>query len=246
MMCVVGVGCSNAGPSESTATTESSAKSKRTASGSTRGSANAPSNSATSAETPKKGSLDDEDPYVAKHLKLLLEAASCGAADKRMEAWCQVAEGFPNGTSSVPSKGVKVGLTTFVVTAEATRETLDKYQTLSCLGVGKGGDTFASITSVKPDSDAETKSAAAAQLDVLSVLKGGRRDIQMTPDLKSYVDSLSAAAKFPTKKTDKGFRIEGGSNADVRRVGTTWLAVDVPAKDPKGLYISIFTDAGYH
>ena len=188
--------------------------------------------------------LADEDPFVAKHLELLAKAADCKGKD-RIEHWCLIAEGFVSGERGVPSVGVKVGTTTFVVTEDASVATLDKFATLSCLAVRKDGKTFAGITTVKPDNAAEQASVDASREDLVAVFAGERKSIRMTPDLLGYVESLPATAKYPTEKSDTGFKIVGGSNADVRRVKSHWIAVEVPRKNPLGIYVSIFTDRPY-
>lgn len=46
-------------------------------------------------------------------------------------------------------------------------------------------------------------------------------------------------------KHANGYKLDGGSDADLRKVGKYWVSVEIPKKDPAGIWLSVFTNQAY-
>ncbi|MBI2389256.1 MAG: hypothetical protein HYV09_06545 [Deltaproteobacteria bacterium] len=56
------------------------------------------------------------------------------------------------------------------------------------------------------------------------------------------LDGLPKKAQYELQRHDNAYKLDGGSNADVRKVGKYWVAVEIPRKDPAGIRLSVFTN----
>lgn len=70
----------------------------------------------------------------------------------------------------------------------------------------------------------------------------GARPIAVPLGLYGYFGGRSAAAQYPVARAGNGWQYQGGSFADIRRVGEHWVAIEVPQNDPAGIYVSVFAD----
>lgn len=187
------------------------------------------------------------DPFARDHLAIAKKAAHCDDESEAIEAWCLAARGFAKATRpKLPETGTLLGVTTFVQTDGASAETLEKYTHLSSLAFRNDGDeAFGFVAEVKgqtADEKTETKRVVDVIFDQIAGKKG---QIEAETPMRNYLDGLPKKAKYPLEKHDNGYKLDGGSNADLRKVGKYWVTVEIPRKDPAGIWLSVFTNQPY-
>jgi hypothetical protein len=203
----------------------------------------------------KKTEKDDEegegddalDPFAKDHLAITKKAARCDDESEAKEPWCLAANGFAKAErAKLPETGTFVGVTTFVQTKGASPATLEKYTHLSSLAFRADGDEVLGwVTEVKPDTPAETTEVERIRDKVFAQFAGKKAKIEAEAGLRGYLDGLPKKAKYKLEKHAHGYKLDGGSYADLRKVGKYWVAVEVPRKDPAGIWLSVFTNQPY-
>lgn len=180
------------------------------------------------------------DTFVQNHLSLLKQHGGCtsAAADK---LWCRFT-GFNSAQKSAPpNPGVYLGVTTFVQTNGGSAVTLGKFTRLSSLAVRKSGDGFvALIATVNPQNDTGKAEVARLAPLVRGQIEGAAKPEIQEVGLKGYIGSLPDRAKYPLVAHKNGFTLNGGSKADLRKVGDTWVSIEVPQKNPAGIWVTVF------
>lgn len=180
------------------------------------------------------------DAFVQNHLNLLKQYAGCtsAGADK---LWCRFT-GFNSAQKSAPpNPGVYLGVTTFVQTNGGSSATLVKFARLSSLAVRKNGDGFAAlIATVNPQNDTGKAEVGRLAPLVRQQIEGGAKPDIKEAGLSGYISSLPERAKYAMVANKNGYTLNGGSKADLRRVGDTWVSVEVPQKNPAGMWITVF------
>ena len=185
------------------------------------------------------------DPFVEKHLALIDVAAKCGGADA-IEPWCSSAKGFASGTAAPIPAGAKLGVTTFIETANASPETMAKHQHLSAFAVHQdGASTSGWISEIKANNDGERADLAVVTSALIDRLASKATPLGVKADLASYLDGLPQSGKYAAVRHPSGYVLQGGSSADVRKVGATWVSVEVPRNNPAGVWFSVFSEAAY-
>lgn len=178
--------------------------------------------------------------FVQSHLNLLKQYAGCNsaAADK---LWCRFT-GFNTAAKvAALNPGVYLGVTTFVQTNGGSAATLGKFTRLSSLAVRKSDAGFvALIATVNPQNDTGKAEVARLAPLVRGQIEGGAKPEIKEPGLNGYISSLPERAKYPLVQHKNGFTVNGGSKADLRKVGDTWVSIEVPQKNPAGMWITVF------
>lgn len=199
----------------------------------------------------KKAKDDDEgggtaevDPFAKDHLAIAKKVA-CG--DEPLEPWCTAAKGFAKAArAKLPDTGTLLGVTTFVQTKGASAETFEKHGHLSSLSVkNDGDDSTAWITEVKGDTTAEQKETVRIGELLFKHFAGKKVTLDPNTGLRTYLDGLPKKAKYGLKKHEGGYTFDGGSKADLRKVGKWWVSVEIPQKDPAGIWLSVFSTQAY-
>jgi hypothetical protein len=189
------------------------------------------------------------DPFVEKHLAIALDAASCEDDSDAIEPWCLAARGFAKADApTFPGTTTMIGVATFVQTKGASAATLEKYSQLASLAFRKGDEKsqkFALLSQIKPDGATEVAETHRITKLMFDHFGGKSVTIRVNETMGDYLDGLPDRAKYEVKEQDSGYRIEGGSEADVRKVGKVWVAVEVPKKDPAGIWFSVFSTKAY-
>jgi hypothetical protein len=184
-------------------------------------------------------------PYVVDHLKIARQAAGCDGT-KPIEPWCTAAAGFASGSPGKPGTGTVLGLATFVQTKGASSATLSKRQHLASLSFRSSASrTHAFLAKVTPDNATERLEVDRVERTLLKLFAGGRSQLTVSPNMGGYLDGLPAKIKYEAMPHRNGYSVKGGSNAELRRVGDYWVAVEVPRKNPAGIWFSVFHDAPY-
>lgn len=178
--------------------------------------------------------------FVQSHLKLLNQYGGCtsAAADK---LWCRFTGFNTAAKAAAPNPGVYLGVTTFVQTNGGSAATLGKFTRLSSLAVRKSGDSFVGlIATVNAQNDTGKAEVARLAPLVRQQIEGGAKPDIKEAGLKGYISSLPERAKYPLAQHKNGFTLNGGSKADLRKVGDTWVSIEVPQKNPAGMWITVF------
>jgi hypothetical protein len=180
------------------------------------------------------------DGFVQNHLNLLKQYAGCtsAAADK---LWCKLTGFTAAEKSAAPNPGVYLGVTTFVQTNGGSAATLEKFSRVSSLAVRKSGnDVVGLIATVNPQNDTGKTEVARLLPLVRQQIAGGSKPEIKEPGLSGYISSLPERAKYPLTQHKNGFTLNGGSKADLRRIGGVWVSIEVPQKNPAGIWITVF------
>lgn len=201
--------------------------------------ATAPSTTSSAASAPPPVVVAGEDAFVAKHLQLLAGAGACKEGSK-IRAFCALTKfAQAKAIPPPPAASSHIGLSTFVTTEGATEESIAQRVEVSALAFNPDGGGRALLSTVKPDNDSERADLLAARTSIEAFAVGGPTP-KLGNNLATYLESLPKRAKYTMTPHSRGFRLDGGSKADVRFVGSAWVVVEVPARDPKGAWMSVY------
>lgn len=201
----------------------------------------------------KKASKDDDeateaiDPFAKDHLAILKKAAGCADESEAIEPWCLAAGGFAKAArAKLPETGAFLGVTTFVQTQNASSATLEKYTHLSSVAFRADGDeAFGLITEVKASTDSEAPEVKRVVDVLFAQFAGKKKKIEAEAGMRGFLDGLPKKAKYKLEKHANGYNLDGGSSADLRKIGKYWVSIEVPKKDPAGIWLSVFTNQPY-
>ena len=176
-------------------------------------------------------------------LASLHSAADCKNKRSLWRVWCVAADGWARGKAGPMPRGkVLVGLTVELVDGGDAVGALHESVSLSALAFKVDGkDTLAKITKIKPTSPDEDKAVMRAVGGVTMVLKGKAKSAKLSADLLAYVRGLADGASYAVTRTPHGWTWKGASLAELRRVGTAWVAIEIPDRR-NGLFVTVFTD----
>jgi len=186
---------------------------------------------------------DKDADLTRRVLASLHSGAECQNKSSPWRVWCIAADGWAKARPAPLPKGkALVGLTIELIDGGDTVGALRDAVSLSALAFKVDGKaTFAKITQIKPTSRDEEKSVLAAVGGVTMVLKGKARGAKLPADLLAYVGGLGADATYAVARAPKGWTWKGASVAELRKVGTAWVAIEIPDKH-NGLFVTVFTD----
>lgn len=186
--------------------------------------------------------------YVDRHLARMREAAGCdGARHAELGVFCPGVTGWANGTAApFPVGGVaRLGVTTWVPTEGDVVGAWFAQRRFSVLAVDSAGGVHGDLVSPSPR-DPMDQAPTTALHAVLGHLRGTQpAPIPLPLGLYDFVVGRTSAPSHPMATTANGWQLQGGSFADLRRVGDQWIAVEVPRVNPLGLYLTVFVDAEY-
>lgn len=181
--------------------------------------------------------------FVAAHLARLDAELPCNqpTTPPALAPLCH-AVGWSGGTAAALPQASLVGVTSFVVTDGPVAENLQRQVKLSVLGVRhEGGQVFADITS--PSGRPGDMAPTMAANDVMGAIQQNRVGPVVLPlGLYGYYAGRAAIASYPVASAGTGWQYQGGSFADLRRVGDHWVAIETPANEPAGIYVTVFAD----
>jgi len=185
--------------------------------------------------------------YVDAHLARLRAAAGCdGVQHPELGVFCPAVTGWSTGTTAPFSVGsvARLGVTTWVPTVGDVTTAFAAERRFSVLAVTSAGPR-ANIVSPSAG-DPFDSGPATAMGSVLAHLRGTQAaPIPLPYGVHAFVVGRADAPEHPLATTPSGWQVQGGSFADLRRVGEQWIAVEVPRQNPQGLYFSVFVDAAY-
>ena len=184
--------------------------------------------------------------FVDAHLARLRSEAGCDATTRhpRLGLFCAAVSGWATGTTAPFPIGsaAKAGITTWIPTEGSVEEADARLRRFSVLATDSAGQLRGDITTPEPRHQLDT-GPGVGMAQVEARLGGTPGPIAIPIGLYDYVNQRPTQAQYPLATTPTGWQIQGGSYADLRRVGDTWVAVEVPRNAPAGLYFSVFVDA---
>lgn len=186
-----------------------------------------------------------DDAFIAAHLARLQAELGCGTPQVPPDVahFC-MAVAWPTGAAAPLPGGSRVlaGVTSWVPTTAPVLENLRGQRRFSCLALrSDASGTAGELISPSP------RNGDPAPLQAMEAVEQALRGSMPGPlpimrQLFNYISSRSIAAEYPAVRTAQGWQLAGGSIADIRRVGSVWVAIEVPRNNPAGLYLSLFVD----
>lgn len=186
--------------------------------------------------------------YIGAHLSRARAESGCDTMPAGPTAiYCNALRGWDTGTAGALPAGpvALVGVTTWIPTVTSFAEADAQHRRLSFLGI-RTDATGRYGALVTPGSNMPMEAAAVAQaLATVSAAapSGNAAPIPLSFGLHGFANGQAQQARYLVATTGQGWQLQGGSFADIRRVGNTWVAVEVPRRNPAGLYFSIFLDS---
>jgi hypothetical protein len=175
--------------------------------------------------------------FVAQHIERL--ASACKS--KPLQPWC-AATGFAQvGPTDGPSPGTVLGLTTFLTTEGDVTVGLEKYLAVSRLDVvDSGGKTAVHVSSIRPNNAAGKDEVRRLIPLVRQHLGGASAPVVEEPGLKNYLSTTNSRSLTALIPHSLGWSMEGRSKGDFRKVGDLWVVVEVPQKNPAGVWLNLY------
>ncbi len=178
------------------------------------------------------------DPLVGA-LANLATAAECDNKASLWRPWCIAATGWRDGTAAdLPVGNVLVGITLEIQDGKDLKQALSDSVSLTAFAIGKDGTV--KVTTVKPTSDAESKSVGEAVFNLAAVFKDKAKVAKLPKDLASYVAGLKGA--YAATKGTTEWTWKGASSGRARKVGPWWVVIESPDAQ-NGYFVTILTDA---
>jgi hypothetical protein len=176
------------------------------------------------------------DDLVATMIGRLGKAAGCPASHR---VWCIAADGWNAAAAADLPAGdvVLIGVSVPLERARDDAELLETEVDLTALAIRDGK---AIITDIPPANAAEKKAIADAIASVGRVLKGQDAKVTIAPTLARYLATLPETATYPMTREKTQWRFRGKADARLRKVGKSWVAVEIPGEGPEGIFVTVF------
>jgi len=167
-----------------------------------------------------------------------------GAACETQPIWCAAVRGWEGASHVTLAEGehVAVGLTIGLEEAATGAPAFDE-ATVSVLAWRRHADqAVGRIVELTPASDEEKLETAEARRRIEELLLGRALAAALPPRLAGDLRGFSAGARYPLQSDRRGWLLHAAARAELRRVGDTWVAVEVPPRGPRGVFVSVFTE----
>jgi hypothetical protein len=193
--------------------------------------------------TPPAPRIED-DAIIDAMLARLGTVASCPGSRR---VWCVAASGWSRGEpATLPAGSVAlVGVTVGLQRDKPDDELLAVDVALSALVFRPEGEkTVGLITDIPPSNPGEQRLMRNAMSSIARVVRGEDERVKLAPSLVRHLDSLPAQASYPLSRGPDGadWRMTGKSNARIRKVGRSWVAIEVPRAGPEGIFVSVYPE----
>ena len=192
-------------------------------------------------EAPRPARMSD-DAIIESMLARVGAAAGCPGSKR---VWCIAADGWARGIApELPSgQQVLIGVSIGLERERADDELLATEVSLSALALRGAGETRQGlITDIPPENPAEKRVVRAAVSSVGKVLKGQDDRVELAPSLQRFADGLAAQASYPLARGGDAWLMTGKANARIRKVGSVWVALEVPRDGPEGIFLSLYPE----
>ncbi len=171
------------------------------------------------------------------------DALGCPKSSSAQRAFCIAAEGWAKGEAAeLPAApSLLVGLSLSLPEADPVDKALEQTVRFAALGVRGGAKPLARIASMEPSNADEKKLVDAAVASTSAVFKGEADTASLPKDLAEYLADLPSAGYAMQKGAHGWTWSSGATTAELRKAGAYWIAVEVPQKGDRGIFVSIFT-----
>ena len=171
------------------------------------------------------------------------DALGCPRSSSPQRVWCIAADGWAKGEAAeLPaSPALLVGLSLSLPEEDPVDKALEQTVHFAALGVRGGDKPLARIASMQASNADEEKLLGGAIDSVSAVFKAERESVALPKELADYLSDLPGAG-YAVQKGAAGWTWKSGaSTAELRKSGPYWIAVEVPQKGDRGIFVSIFT-----
>ncbi|MCA9682669.1 MAG: hypothetical protein KC457_10770 [Myxococcales bacterium] len=180
------------------------------------------------------------DPTLAR-LREFSGAIGCDAPEGQAKAWCITAGAWTHEDDAkltLPEAGTAyVGLRVELKADADLAGILDSAE-LSLLAIRSEGDAgVASLSGVKPETDAEREDLANTRAAIVSVFTGEAKSVVLSESLGTYVDALPASADVSLTPTEHGWAM--GEGIELRSAGPLVVALETLGDGDLGLSFHI-------
>jgi hypothetical protein len=171
------------------------------------------------------------------------DALGCPHSSHAERAFCAAADGWDKGEAApLPATpSLLVGLSVSLPENDPVDKALEQTVRFAALGVRGGDGPLARIVSIDPSNPDEQKLVDAALAATHAFWNDGAASIALPKDLADYLADLPSAGYKLTKGAHGWTWKSGATHAELRKVGDTWVAIEVPLKGDRGLFVSVFT-----
>jgi hypothetical protein len=176
-------------------------------------------------------------------LKQVGDALGCPKSDKGEGAFCLAVDGWDKAQAAElpPAPSLLVGLSVSLPENDPADKALEQTVRFAALGVRGGAKPLVRIASMDPSNADEQKLADAALASVHAAFHGAADVPALPKDVRDYFADLPAAG-YALQKGARGWTWKSGATSgELRKAGDTWIAVEVPLKGDRGIFLSIFT-----
>jgi hypothetical protein len=106
----------------------------------------------------------------------------------------------------------------------------------------EGEQTLGLITDIPPSNPGEQRLMRNAMTSIARVVRGDDDRVKLAPSLAKHLDTLPAQASYALARGPAGddWRMTGKSPARIRKVGRSWVAIEVPRAGPEGIFVSVY------
>jgi len=175
---------------------------------------------------------------ISKMLARIDKVAECPASSR---IWCLATRGWAKGEGgALPDAPFLVtGVSVAFLEASSDDDLLTGLVSFSALGVNAGKALIVDI----PASNAAEMRAVAMGIDrTVAVIKHKAEVAELPKALLLHARKTVTEARYPIVRKGRDWRFTGEASARVRRIDdSTWVAIEIPAKGPRGVLISVYT-----
>jgi hypothetical protein len=171
------------------------------------------------------------------------DALGCPHSTHAERAFCAAADGWDKGEAApLPAQpSLLVGLSVSLPESDPVDKALEQTVRFAALGVRGGDAPLARIVSLEPSNPDEQKLVDAGLAATHAFWNGSAASVALPKDLTDYLADLPSAGYKLTRGAHGWTWTNGSALGELRKVGDVWMAVEVPQKGDRGLFVSIFT-----
>jgi hypothetical protein len=171
------------------------------------------------------------------------DALGCPKSTHAERAFCAAADGWASGEAApLPdAPSLLVGLSVSLPENDPVDKALEQTVRFAALGVRGGATPLARVASMDASNADEQKLIDTALAAIHAFFAGEAKEVTLPKDLAEYLADLPSAGYKVTKGAHGWTWKSGATSAELRKVGDAWVAIEVPQKGDRGLFVSVFT-----
>jgi hypothetical protein len=182
----------------------------------------------------------DQEKLIDAMLARIDRVAECPGSNR---IWCIPTRGWAKADAgALPASPFLVtGVSVAFLEASSDDDLLSGLVSFSALGVSSGKEPKALLVDVPATTAAEQRAVAQGIDQTVAVIKKKAEMAELPKALVVHARKVVTEAKYPIRKQGKDWRFAGEASARVRQLGDVWVAIEIPAKGPRGILISVYT-----